>query len=67
MVVQKAYKYQKNNTLWNSGQFVRTNSICPCYFFYEKGRRRKRGLRIETRTCYPRSYNLAPEKLWFST
>ena len=62
-VVRQAYKYQKNQYV------MKLRTICPdkfnlsVLFFYEKGRRRKRGLRIETRTCYPRSYNLAPEKL----
>ena len=33
MVVQQTCNHKKFKKLQASGQFVRTNSICPCYFF----------------------------------
>ena len=54
------------------GQFVRTNSICPCYFFMRKeeeekggyGLRRKPVIR-EAITWHPRNYDLAHKNLCF--
>ena len=72
MVVRQAYKYQENNTLWRSGQFVRTNSICPCYFFMRKEEEEKGGYGLrrepvirEAITWHPRNYDLAHKNLCF--
>ena len=36
MVVRQAYNSKEINKLQTVGQIVRTNSICPCYFFKRK-------------------------------
>ena len=36
MVVRQAYNGKEINKLQTAGQIVRTNSICPCYFFMRK-------------------------------
>ena len=37
MVVRQAYNGKEINKLQTVGQIVRTNSICPCFFFMRKG------------------------------
>ena len=41
MVVRQDYNNKEINKLQTAGQIVRTNSICPCYFFMRKGEESK--------------------------
>ena len=68
MVVQQAYKYQENNTLWHTGQFVRV------IFFMRKEEEEKGGYGLrrepvirEAITWHPRNYDLAHKNLCFPT
>ena len=60
------------NALQATGQIVRTNSICPCYFFMRKEEEEKGGYGLrrepvirEAITWHPRNYDLAHKNLCF--
>ena len=67
-------KQQKINKLRVFGQIVRTNSICPCYFFMRKEEEEKGGYGLrrepviqEATTWHPRNYDLAHKNICFPT